>query len=160
MRDERDRKLLALQLGNGERDAVDRHRALLDAVAEHLRRRFDEDAQPFSFGLDRLHATHGVDMALDVVAAERIARPHGRLDVHGIARREMPERRASERLGNGVQRDPRAIDGFGSEADAAYRDRASDAELGGRVRGLDDERKPLRATRRRRPLGRAPARSR
>ncbi len=78
------------ELGNGERDAVDRDRALLDAVPEHLRRRVDEDPQPLSLGLDRLDATHGVDVALNVVSAERIARAHGRLDVHCIARAKRP----------------------------------------------------------------------
>ena len=42
-------------------------------------------------------------MALHVVPAERLAGAQRGLDVHGVSRREAAERRARERLGDGVR---------------------------------------------------------
>src|SRR5262245_56968726 len=75
VRDERDREGVLEQLGDGQGDSVDRDRPLLDAEAEDLRRRFDNDAQALAFRLDGADAADRVDMALDDVPAQRLTRP-------------------------------------------------------------------------------------
>ena len=73
VRDERDLERAASQRGDRERDAVDRDRALLDAVAEELGRRLDPDPDAVALRLDRRDPADAVDMPLDVVPAERLA---------------------------------------------------------------------------------------
>ena len=73
------------ELGDGERDAVDCDRALLDAVAEDLGGRLDDDPQALALGLHRPDGADPVDVALYVVAAERVAGAQRRLDVHVVA---------------------------------------------------------------------------
>ncbi len=122
MRDEGDREGLLRQFGDGQGDAVERDRALLRAVAEDIRRRLDEDAQPFPFRLHRLHATDGVHVSLDVVAAERVADAERRLDVHLCAERLH----APERLRDDVEREPAPFARDDGQADPVDRDRVAE----------------------------------
>src|SRR4029453_18581598 len=69
VRDESDSEGLVGELGHGESDAVNRDRPLFDAVAQDLLWGFD--GQPAV--LLRAHAAHAVHVALDVMAAERLA---------------------------------------------------------------------------------------
>ena len=65
--------------GDGEAHALDRDRALLDHVAEELGRR---STQRRALALVLAHArADAVDVALDVVAAERLAGAERRLEV-------------------------------------------------------------------------------
>ncbi len=81
VRDQRHLEPGLVERGDGERDAVDRDRALLDAVAQQLGRALDPDAAPVALRLDRGDAADAVDVALHLVAAERIAGTERRLDV-------------------------------------------------------------------------------
>ena len=73
VRHEDDGERVLRELRDGERDAVHGDGALLDAEPEDLHRRLDEDAEALALGLDRLDAPDGVHVALDEVAAERLA---------------------------------------------------------------------------------------
>ena len=96
VRDQRDGEAGVVERRDGERRAVDGDRALLDAVAEHVRRRVEPDPAPVALRLDRADAADAVDVALHDVAAERLARPERRLDVHRGARLEPTERGAAQ----------------------------------------------------------------
>ena len=71
-------------------------------------------------------AADAVDVALDDVAAERVARAERRLDVHLVARGEATERRAVERLGDDVEGERAVLPAGDGEADAGDRDRIAD----------------------------------
>ena len=58
---------------------------------------------PSPSGSTRADAADAVDVALDDMAAERLAGPQRRLDVDAVARPEAAERRARERLRDGVE---------------------------------------------------------
>ena len=106
-----------VEVGDGEARAVDGDRALLDHVAEELGRRVEPDARPVDVvGLDAAHRPDRVDVALDVVAAERLAGTQRGLDVDARPGRKTPERGARERLGHDVERDPAVRDRDGGEA--------------------------------------------
>ena len=93
MRDQRHFEAGLVERGDGQRDAVDRDRALLDAVAQQLERRLDPHAHAVALGRDRGDRADAVDVALHLVAAERIAGTERRLDVD--ARRRTASRGAS-----------------------------------------------------------------
>src|SRR6266511_3151824 len=99
--DEGDGESSLVQLRDGERDAFDRDRALLDEVAEELRTRVDPDASPLPLRVDRTDRPHPVHVTLDVVAAEGLTCAQGRLEVHLGAERL----RAPQRLDHDVERD-------------------------------------------------------
>src|SRR5207244_2001694 len=73
VRDERDLEAPVVEGGDRQRDALDGDRALLDAVAEELGRRLDAQADAVALGVGAGHAPHAVHVALDVVAAQRLA---------------------------------------------------------------------------------------
>src|SRR5918995_257921 len=86
--DQRDREGLVVDRRDGERDAVDGDRALLDAVAEDLRRRLDR--QPLA--LQPAHPADPVHVALDIVPTERLACRKRRLEVDRVAETLRPRR--------------------------------------------------------------------
>jgi len=100
------------------RHAVDRDRALLDAVAEHVRRRVDPDRLR-----NAADVADAVDVALDDVAAERLPRAERRLDVDAVVRCERAQRRPAQRLADDVERKPVAVVLDDGQADAVDRDR-------------------------------------
>ena len=69
------------ELGDGEADAGQRHRALVDHVAGELGREADAKAPREAVLGDREHGGDAVDVALDDVAAEAVAGPHRQLEV-------------------------------------------------------------------------------
>ena len=91
------RECVSRELGDRQRHAVHGDRALLDAVAQDLVGRLDEDAEALALGFDRLDAPHRVDVSLDVVPPELLARSNRRLDVHARRRARGAERRARDR---------------------------------------------------------------
>src|SRR5438876_6576099 len=105
MRHERDREAAVVESRDRQRDAVDRDRALLDAVAEELGRRVDPDRLAA-----RAHAAEAVDVTLHEVAAERLARTERRLEVDAVAGLQRTECRARERLVDDVERELRSVD--------------------------------------------------
>src|SRR2546423_10610265 len=70
VRDERDLEAGLVERGDRQRDPLDRDRALLHAVAEELRRRFDAQADALALGRGDGHLPDAVAVALDVVAAQ------------------------------------------------------------------------------------------
>ena len=80
MRDQGDKRLV-VERGDRERDAVDRDRALLDAVAEDLRRRLDREP----LALELAHPADAVHVALDVVPTQRLPCRERRLEVDRVA---------------------------------------------------------------------------
>ena len=65
-------KPVVVERGDGEARALDRDRALLDARSGGARRaRRPRSRLPVAFGLDAADGADAVDVALDVVAAER-----------------------------------------------------------------------------------------
>ena len=97
-------------------------------------------ARPVALGLDRAHGADPVDVALDDVAAERLARPERGLDVDRVAHAEPSEGRPAQRLGDGVEADRLVVDGLGREAHAVDRDRVADPGRGGRDGRVDPQR--------------------
>ena len=79
------------------------------------------------------HAADRVDVALDVVAAERVARSQRRLQVDLGAGLEPCERATAQRLGDGVEGEPAVLHGRDREAGAADRDRVAHAAQGSRL---------------------------
>src|SRR5690348_6544062 len=80
-RHERDLYALAAQRRDRQRDAVDRERALLDAVAQEARVEAEAQAGAVAFAVERLDLGRAVDVALDEVPAERLACAQRRLEV-------------------------------------------------------------------------------
>src|SRR5919197_4652282 len=70
--DERDLEGVGVERGDRQRDAVHGDRALGGAVAQELGRRFDAHADAVALGFGAGDAADAVDVALDVVAAERL----------------------------------------------------------------------------------------
>ena len=125
-----------------------RDRALLDAVAEQLRGRLDPHARAVALRLDRRDRADAVDVALDVVAAERIAGAQRRLEVDAVAERLH----AGERLRHDVEREPAVA------ASTTVRQTPStetESPSSAVVAALDDEPAAARTTRPSRPRGRA-----
>ena len=118
MRHQDDREAGVVESCNGERDAVDRDRALLDAVAEHLRGRVNPDGLRTA-----AHTADTVNVALHHVAAERLPCAERRLDVDAVVRRERAESRAIQRFGDDIERKPVAVVLDDSQADTVDRDR-------------------------------------
>ena len=136
---------------DGEARPLDGDRALLDGVAEDLRRRVDPDAATVALVLDAADDADAVDVPLDVVAAERLARTERRLDVDARARGEAAERGARERLGHRVEGDPAAVERDRGQAAAVDRDRVADRGRRRRLRRLDLEPDPVACRDRRSP---------
>src|SRR4051794_21093221 len=67
VRHQRDREAVLVEHGDGQGHAVDRHRALLDAVGEHGRGRVEPDTRAVAFCVDGADAADSVHVALDVV---------------------------------------------------------------------------------------------
>jgi hypothetical protein len=113
---------------NRERDAVDGDRALLDAVAEDLRRRLD--GQPFA--LEPAHPADAVHVALEVVPAQRVACHERRLEVDRVAEALRPRRGLSHHVEGKV-----AVLGLDDgQADPVDVDRVADLR---HERRLDDQ---------------------
>ena len=72
-RDERDLDAVVLERSDRQRDAVDRERALLDAVALELGGQLESQAGAGALGVEGSDPRAAVDVALDEVAAERLA---------------------------------------------------------------------------------------
>src|SRR4029453_3001119 len=87
MRHESDLERVVPEGGDRQRDAVDRDRSLLDAIAEDLRRRLVDDAHGGAAAFHQQDPATRVDMSLNVVPAERIASPQSGLDVQPTAER-------------------------------------------------------------------------
>src|SRR3954447_14318862 len=139
VRDQRNRKPGAVEGSHGERDAVDADRALLDAVAQDVVGGVDPDAHALALGLHRADPPDGVDMTLDVVAAERLAGAQRRLDVYVIPGAQPSERRPLERLGDRVEGDAPVRDANGGEADAVDGHRVAGRRLCGGAGRLDGQ---------------------
>src|SRR3954447_18386301 len=73
VRDQRDPEGILVELRDRERDALDRNRPLLDAVAEDLGPRLDDHPKALTLGLDRLNPPDAVDVPLHDVPAHRVA---------------------------------------------------------------------------------------
>ena len=118
--------------GDRQRDAVHRDRALLDAVAERVVAGLDVTRSPSpSRSIDRTRADP-VDVALDDVAAHRVAGPKGRLDVDLRADHEPPSVERRQGFRNGMEAQTVALDRLGRETDAVDRDRAADVDAAAR----------------------------
>src|SRR5438132_9637209 len=109
-----------------QRNALYGDRPLLHDVAKELW--VDVDPQR----IEGAHRPHAVDVALDDVAAERIAGAYCGLDVHLVAERLHP----SERLRDHVEGEPSVLGVDDRQADAVDCDRVPDCRLDA---ALDDE---------------------
>src|SRR5436190_2218221 len=131
LRDQRDREPVLADLGDGERDAVDRDRALLHHVAQqrwvgvhghHPR----EPLLP-----DLADDPQAVDVALHDVAAEPVGGAQRQLEVDLRPRLHLPERRAAQRLVHDVRAEQlSSAHPHGGQADAVDRDRVPLGQLG------------------------------
>ena len=125
VRDQRDREAGVVERGDRQARPLDRDRALLDDVAEELGRSVEPDAAAVAFGLDAADGADAVDVALDVVAAERLAGAQRRLEVDARSRRRAGRAtcarasRAPRRTRASRRRDDR-------QADAVDRDRVAE----------------------------------
>src|SRR3954470_493996 len=137
--DERHREPVVAEVGDRERDAVDRDRALLDDVAQQRRIGVDDHDPREALLAHLAHDPEAVDVALDNVAAEPVGGTQRQLEVDGAVGLERAERRAAERLGHHVGAEQlAAAHPAGGEADAVDGDRVALAQLTGERR-LDAE---------------------
>src|SRR3954449_10146413 len=81
LRNQRDLERLVVDAGDREAHPVDGDRALLDRVAQHLRRRLDRDHAGEPLLADRRDDAEPVDVPLDDVPAQAVARPQRELEV-------------------------------------------------------------------------------
>src|SRR5436190_14819157 len=132
VRHERDGETAVAELRDRQRDALDGDRALLGAVTDDLHRRVDPEPAAVAFGIDRPHAAHAVDVALNVVPAERVARPERRLEVRLAPKRLHPP----QRLRVEVEDEAAVLVRDDRQADAVDGDRVADRSL---ERRLDNE---------------------
>ena len=123
MLDERDGEAVVVELGHRQRHAVDGDRALLDQVTENVRRDVEPDALAVGFVVDGANGSDRVDMPLDVVPAERLSGPQGRLEIHLGAERLRPP----FRLDHDVERQPAVVVARDGEAHAVDGDGVADA---------------------------------
>ena len=151
VRDQRDREASSSSVRDREGDAVDRDRALLDAVAQELRAARRRRREHLAFGLDRPHRADAVDVALDECppsgSPARSAGSRFTRDSGAEPRRASSGAASRERRG----REAAAVDGLGREADAVDRDRAADLEPRGGDGASITSRTPSRRRRRPRP---------
>src|SRR6185369_13575442 len=123
-------------------DAFDRDGALLDAVADDLGRGFDLDP----LVVDAANSPDSVDVALDDVAAERLPRAQGGLDVDSTAWLEPSQSGTAQRLRHCVEGNRSVRDLDRGQADARERDRIPDSGAGRRLWRADDEANRLAAS--------------
>ena len=116
--DQRDGEGVAVDVDDGERDAVDGDRALLDDVAEQVGGRGDRDDAGEAVLLDRADRAEAVDVPLHDVAAEPVRGAQRELQVHVRARRHLGQRGAPQRLVHDLGAELLAGDRRGGEADA------------------------------------------
>jgi hypothetical protein len=90
---------------DGEAHALDCDRPLLDDVTQELGSRVEAKAPSVTLGAGTSNGRDAVDVALDVVAAERFARTERRLEVDPRPGLEGRERRAVERLRHRLERE-------------------------------------------------------
>src|SRR5215211_4973116 len=96
--DQRDLEAAGVEGRDREADAVDGDRAVLDDVAAQVRRDLDEHPAGDAVLGDGAHHAGGVDMSLDQMAAQGVARSQGGLEVHARARDQLAERGERKRL--------------------------------------------------------------
>ena len=128
VRDQGDSEAFGVERSDGEARSLEGDGALLDDVAEDLRRRVDPKPASVSLGIEPPDGAAAVEMALHVVAAERLAGSKRGLEVDARSRREPAERRARERFRDGVERDAPVGDRDGGQAAAVDRDRVAHGE--------------------------------
>src|SRR3954447_3404418 len=135
LRDERHGEPLLAEVGDGQRDAVDGDRALLDDVAQQRGLGVDghDPREPLVAHLAD-HA-EAVDVALDDVAAQAVGRPQRQLEVDGAVGLERAEGGAPQRLVHHVGAEElAAAQADGGQADAVDGDRVTLAQLAGERR--------------------------
>ena len=132
MLDERDGESGGIEVRDGQRNALDRDRSLLDEIAEQLGLDVDPDPRAVPLRLDRAHNSDPVDMTLDVVTPERFTGAERRLEVHLVPEGFDPV----ERLDHHVEGEVSVLGAGERQADAVDRDGVAD--LGGDP-GLDHE---------------------
>src|SRR6266550_6912778 len=127
VRDQRELNGVVAERGDRQRDAIDGQRALLGAVAQKLLRDVEREAGAVALRLERANPADAVHVALDVVAAERLAGPERGLEVDLGAFGELAEGRAREGLGDGVEGELAFVGRDGGQAASRDGDRVADA---------------------------------
>ena len=120
-------KLVGPDLDDGEADAVDGDRALVDEVLRELGRQGDLDDLPVLGGLASYDVADAVDVALHDVTAEALLGGDGSLEVDPVAGVDLVERRLVERLLHHVGGPGTALDRDDGQAAAVDRDRVAEA---------------------------------
>src|SRR5436190_4913156 len=98
-RDERHREARAATGEDGQADAVDGDRALLDQVGGEGARAAEAVEEPVAVAGDPLQASDAVDVALDDVAAHAVAHAERALEVDARPGGQLAEGGSPERLG-------------------------------------------------------------
>ena len=145
VRDDRDRDDVTEDGGHGERDALDRDRALRSDVPAQSGR--DGKAQPpvtgglvrWVNGLQREERADAIDVALYDVAAERRAGRSGKFEVDDVAGLELGELGAFDRLLGEIGGELGMGEVKRGETDARDGDRIPGAQTRREVRGGDGE---------------------
>src|SRR3954468_12354593 len=96
--DQRDREPVLADLRDGQRDAVDGDRALLDDVAQQRRLGVDRHDPREALLAHLAHDAEAVDVALHDVAAQPVVGAQRQLEVDRRAGLHLAERRAAQRL--------------------------------------------------------------
>ncbi len=123
-------KLVVGDRHDGERDAVDGDRPLVDQVAAHPVGEADLDDLPVLAGGAGQDLAGAVDVALDDVPAEPLLRGDRALEVDPGAGPERPERGLVERLAHHVGGEDLAVVAHDREAAAVDGDRVAVARVG------------------------------
>src|SRR5436190_14001560 len=141
--DERHREPVVAEVGDGQRDAVDGDRTLLDDVAQQRRLGVDDDDPREPLVTHLAHHGEAVDVPLDDVSAQAVGGPQRQLEVDGAVRLERAERRAPQRLVHDVGAEElAAAQADGGQADTVDGDRVALAQLAGERR-VDAEPHPV-----------------
>ena len=134
VRDDQNREGVGGDLVDGERDAIERDRALGGDEAHQIARRAQGQPRHVGQVLARDKLGDAIDMAGDDMAAQFVAHLQGAFEIEPGARRPCAGRRHAQRFGGGIDRKERAAALFAGldhrEADAGMRDRSADGDTG------------------------------
>src|SRR3954470_8530795 len=126
---QRDVERLVVDAGDREAHPVDRDRALLDRVAQHLRRRLHRQHAREAVLAHRGDDADPVDVALDDVTTEAVARAQCQLEVDAGPRLELAQRGAAQRLVHHVGAEARPAQPDRRQAHTVDRHRVALADL-------------------------------
>ena len=144
MRNEGHAESIVLDIDERQADAIDRDRTFAGHLGELSRRSAELHRTPIGVVVPGVDGADGVDMAGDVVAADRVAGSERLFEIDHRTGQQFAEVRPRERFFAGLKRQPVAVDADDGQAAAVDRDAVADFCFGGDA-GFADDRVERRA---------------